>query len=322
METDRIQLGLMTGDKDRGSNTQGMKAIGSQKADRLASEATIQVLPRVFDYLDYRIYLQAFYSYKKAKTPSFSLAVFSDKAGLTTRNYLKRVIDGERPLSSDVIPKFCLGLGLNAQERVYFEALVNFNQTQDPESKKHYFSALKQASLSVPGSAVEIAHDQFEVYGSWYILPIRELVLLKDFQEDASYISKKLKSKISKKEAAHAMDILQKLGLLVRDEKTKKLRQSTPVLRYDADVINMVVRDFHRQTLDRTKEAIAEDEFNSWDLQSLSLAIPKTEIKKIHEAMKTFVHELNVKFSQSIGAEKNTAETVILLNTQVIEVTK
>ena len=149
-------------------------------------------IPSLFKYLDYRAYLRDFYQYKKTKLSTYSLAVFSEKSGLVARNTLKRVMDGERSLNTEMIPKFCLGLGLSAKEKIYFEALVHFNQTQDPESKKHYFSALKQASVHVPGSAVEIVRDQFEVYSSWYILPIRELVLLKDFKEDANYISKKL----------------------------------------------------------------------------------------------------------------------------------
>src|ERR1035438_176071 len=126
--------------------------------------ATQKKLPRVFDYLDYREFLKDFYQHKKSLNPNFSLAVFSQKAGLATRNYLKRVIDGERPLSSESIPKFCLGLGLGVKEKVYFEALVNFNQTKDDDSKKHYFSSLTQAAENVKGSAVEVVRDQFEVY--------------------------------------------------------------------------------------------------------------------------------------------------------------
>lgn len=283
-----------------------------------------KINPSVFSYLDYREYLKDFYSHKKTTTPSFSLGTFSQKAGLQARNYLKRVMDGERPLSPDLIPKFCLGLGLAAKEKIYFEALVNFNQSRDSEAKRHYFSALQQAAQNIKGSAVEIAQDQFDVFSYWFILPIRELVLLKDFEENPHYIVKKMKNKISRKEAQMALDLLLRLGLLVRDEKTQRLKQADPVLRYDANVVNMVVREFHKQTLDRTKDAITEDEFESWDLRSLSLAVPLSEIKNVHKLLGEFIHELNMKFSPASDGQKPSlgAETVIQLNAQVIQLTK
>ena len=294
----------------------------NEKQKTNASVKTTEKSPRVFDYLDYREFLKDFYQHKKSLNPTFSLAVFSQKAGLVTRNYLKRVIDGERPLTSESIPKFCLGLGLGVKEKVYFEALVNFNQTKDNDSKKHYFSALTQATENVRGSAVEVVRDQFEVYKNWYILPVRELVLLKDFEEDPHYIVKKMKNKISKKEAVDAIDVLLRVGLLVRDPETKNLRQANPIIVYDKGVVDMTIRDFHMQTLDRTKEAIHQDEFQSWDLRSLSIAISGSELKDIHKAIKSFIHELNLKYSKPIDEVNKTADTVILLNSQVIQLTR
>jgi len=312
------------------SNANAPKVRDEGATKKADAQVGSVVIPSVFSYLDYRAYLKDFYNHKKSINPNFSLTVFSEKAGLATRNYLKRVMDGERPLNSELIPKFCLGLGLGPKEKVYFEALVNFNQTKDVESKKHYFNALTQATEHVKGSVVEVARDQFEVYGHWHILPIRELVLLKDFEENPNYIVRKMKNKISKKQAQEAIDVLLRIGLLVRDPKTQKLKQANPVIVYDKGVVNMVVREFHKQTLDRTKEAIAEDDFESWDLRSLALAVPQEELKNISGALKDFIHELNMKHSLPAGEnnkednnkDDKKADAVILLNAQLITITK
>jgi uncharacterized protein (TIGR02147 family) len=283
-------------------------------------------VPSVFDYLDFKLFLTDFYKQKKATSTTFSLAVFANRAGLQTRNYLKRVMDGERPLSVDKIPKFCKGLGLEAREKIYFEALVHFNQARDDEAKRHYFGALRQASLGIPSSAIDLVEAQFEVFSHWYIVPIREMVLLKDFREDPGYIATKLKDKISKKEAQNGLDVLIKLGLLVRDESTGKLKQANPVMRYSADVINMVVREFHHQTLDRTKAAINEDKFESWNVRSLSIPIPRSEMSNVHKAVNDFISELNMKLTAAFGEpDAKTGpqcETVLQVNMQVIELTK
>ena len=284
--------------------------------------------PNVFAYTDYRKFLKDFYDFKKNATSAFSLAVFATKAGLKTRNYLKRVVDGERPLSPDLIPKFCNGLGLKPKERTYFEALVHFNQAKDQDTKKHYFEVLKDSSTNEPVRAIEILENQFEIFSQWFILPVRELVLLKEFHDDPQWIARKMKNRISKKEAQHALNVLTKVGLLIRDEKTQKLKQASPIIRYSQDVVNMVVREYHKQTLDQTKISIDQDDFDSWDLRSLSIAIPKTELKSIHEELKEFIKKLNERLTAMVVAASGqedtsgSADTVVQLNAQIVELTK
>ncbi|OFZ16851.1 MAG: hypothetical protein A2Z20_12925 [Bdellovibrionales bacterium RBG_16_40_8] len=280
-------------------------------------------MPNVFAYTDYRQYLKDFYEFKKGSLSTYSFATFATKAGLKTRNYLKRVVDGERPLTADLIPKFCNGLGLKPKERTYFEALVHFNQAKDQDIKKHYFEVLKDSSASEPGRAIEILEHQYEIFSQWFILPVRELVALKEFHEDPQWIVRKMKNRISKKDAQHALNVLMKVGLLIRDEKTEKLKQASPIVRYSQDVVNMVVRDYHKQTLDQTKVSIDQDDFASWDMRSLNIAIPKSELKSIHEDLKEFIKKLNERLTaKTSAAGALPSDTVIQLNAQIVELTK
>jgi uncharacterized protein (TIGR02147 family) len=291
--------------------------------DKSTTEKPKAIIPNVFAYVDYRLYLKDFYEFKKSVLPSYSLATFALKAGLKTRNYLKRVIDGERPLSPDLIPKFCNGLDLKPKERTYFEALVHFNQAKDQDIKKHYFEVLKDSSINEAGRAIEILENQFEVFSQWFILPVRELVQLKEFHEDAQWIVRKMKNRISRKDAQHSLNTLIKLGLLVRDEKSHKLKQATPIIRYSQDVVNMVVRDYHKQTLDQTKISIDQDEFESWDLRSLNIAIPKSELKNVQDELKDFFKNINERLTAKIAKGGSPpSDTVIQLNAQLVELTK
>jgi uncharacterized protein (TIGR02147 family) len=281
--------------------------------------------PKVFSYSDYRQFLKDYYQYKKSTSNAFSIAGFANKAGLTTKNYLKRVMDGERPLNAELIPKFCNGLGLKDKERAFFEALVNFNQAKDQDIKRHYFSILKATSVDEANGAIELMENQFEVFANWYILPIRELVLLKEFQEDPQWIVRIMKSRVSKAEATHALIILKKLGLLVRDDKTGKLKQAESLLRYSKDVINMAVRDYHIQTLENTKQTMNQDDFESWNVRSLNIAVPKSEIKNVQSALNDFISQLNKTMTAKVDAEIKAgggADAVIQLNAQVMVVTK
>lgn len=282
--------------------------------------------PNIFQYLDFKKYLREFYLYKKQSLRSYSYAAFANRAKLRTPNYLKRVIDGERPLSSENIAKFCVGLNLNPKESIYFEALVNFNQSVDQSVRKHYFSVLRQSAKGEDGSAVELVADQFEVFLHWFILPVRELVLLNDFVESPEYIVKKLKNKITKKQAASAIELLLKVDLLQRNEQGR-LVQSSPVIRYSQDVVNLAVREFHHQMLDRSKQSMQEDEFDSWNVRALSIAVTKEKISKIHQELNDFINQINIKYSDSEDKnneanEASDKEVVLQINSQVVQLTQ
>jgi len=291
-----------------------------------ARSATANVKPSskefsVFSYVNYREYLKDFYQLKKEQSPIFSYANFALKAKINTPNYLKRVIDGDRSLNAESIPKFCYGLGLTSKESIYFEALVNFNQTKDEDIRKHYWGIMRKVSEDVPGSVLEVLGKQFEVFAHWYILPVRELVLLKNFHESPVHIVKLMKSKITKKEAEFAIDTLLKLEMLKRDE-SGKLYQAQPIVRYSQEVINLTIRDFHKQMLTRAQEALTEDEFGTWNVRALSLAVKKENFQEIYQKISDFIFQLNKDYSVNDSNSRHEKDLVVQVNCQMVQLSE
>ena len=60
----------------------------------------------IFQFLDYRTYLRAFYDAEKAASSSFSFRAFSMRAGVASPNHLKRIMDGERSLKGDLVERY------------------------------------------------------------------------------------------------------------------------------------------------------------------------------------------------------------------------
>src|SRR3990167_6305238 len=87
--------------------------------------------------------------------------------------------------------------------------------------------------------------DLFVYYSRWYYAAIRELVLLPDFKEDAEWIAHKLSPSITAKEAAIALELLQKLGFLARG-KDGKLAQSEKNITTAREVLSLAVSNFQR----------------------------------------------------------------------------
>src|SRR6201986_1824211 len=82
----------------------------------------------VYDFLDHRAYLAAYYAAAKRTRPSFSFRLFSKLAGLRSPNFLKLLIDGERNLGADSVGRFAEALGLTGADAEFFADLVAFGQ--------------------------------------------------------------------------------------------------------------------------------------------------------------------------------------------------
>ena len=89
----------------------------------------------IYEFIDYRKFLAAFYEHKKANSSYFSYRYFSQKIGINSPSFLKHVIDGKRNLTTQMIERFCTALDLSAREARYFRNLVLFNQAKTSGEK-------------------------------------------------------------------------------------------------------------------------------------------------------------------------------------------
>ena len=92
-------------------------------------------VPEVFEFLDFRKYLLAFYEYRKAENPQFSYRTFARMVGMNSLNYLKMIISGNRNLSRTYARSLTRVCNLNADESRYFLSLVEWNQSKTEEDR-------------------------------------------------------------------------------------------------------------------------------------------------------------------------------------------
>jgi uncharacterized protein (TIGR02147 family) len=95
------------------------------------------VMKDIFSYRDYRQALREYYKHEKLATGA-TYARFAKKAGLSSPNYLKLVMEGKRRLTTANIQAFAKAMDFNGIEIDYFEALVLENQAETPLEKRYY----------------------------------------------------------------------------------------------------------------------------------------------------------------------------------------
>ena len=186
----------------------------------------------LFEYLNYRSYLNDYYLEKSAKG-KLSLRSFARRAELGSPSYLKSVIDGKRNLTEKTIPKFSKALGHKKDEADFFRNLVLMNQSSNHEEKNRYYQNLARSKRYIEVKHLE--HNQFELLSKWHYAAIREMVLIPDFVEDPEQIGRSLRPHVSADEVSQTIELLLEIGLLVRDE-SGTLKQSEPTLTTGSEV--------------------------------------------------------------------------------------
>ena len=175
---------------------------------------------KVFEYLDYREFLKDYYNQKKEANSAFSLRVFSDRIGFKAKDFISRVMNGEKNLSNQSIPKVASGLRLGKHETEFFIGLVKFNQAATTDERNSAFEEM-QAALKVARFAEKqhiLGHAQYMVYSHWRHLTIRSLIGMFGFDGDYEALAKQVHPHITADEAKKSVKLLEECGLIKKDE--------------------------------------------------------------------------------------------------------
>jgi uncharacterized protein (TIGR02147 family) len=276
---------------------------------RLSPQKPSEVAPSVFDFLDYRAFLRAYYETHKRTRAGFSFRTFSKRAGLRSPNFFKLVMDGDRNLGIETVPKFADALGLAGAERAFFSDLVAFEQAADSVEKNRAFERI--ASSRRFRTAKRIDGLLLTYLSHWYHPAIRELAARKDFSDDPKWIAKRLRPTISPAQAAQSLELLQSLGLLVRDPGTGRLVRGEPTLTTEHEVTALGAANFHRQMLQRASESIDDIPAKLRDLAALTVCVSSATAAQVKER----IHQFREALTELCDAEPDGA-TVYQLNIQ------
>src|SRR4051794_37655805 len=109
-----------------------------------------QMLKSVFEFKDFRVYLQHFYEFQKLTRPGYSYREFAVSAGLKSPNYLKLITGGKKRLTVTNIHQVARALKLNGSEHDYFETLVLWNQSKNKNEELFYKNRLSTLKIKKP----------------------------------------------------------------------------------------------------------------------------------------------------------------------------
>jgi len=263
----------------------------------------------VYRYLDYRAFLRDAYRDRKQHQRGFSYRWFSRRAGLSSPNFLKLVIDGKRNLTVASARRFAAAFDLNVTETAFFCDLVAFNQARSPAEKNEYYERIRASRRHRAVRALD--HHEFDYFSRWYYPAVRELVACKGFRDDPAWIARRLVPPITPAQARHALELLTKLGLLRRDA-DGTLRQGEMLVSTGPEVRSLAVGNFHRQMMERAAASIELVAREERDISGLTVALSDEACHRFKQR----IVELRAELLQLSAAETE-ATRVVQLNFQL-----
>ena len=272
-------------------------------------------LPVIFEYIDFKKYLEDYYSTRKSVDSAFSHSYICHRLGqANSKSYFNNVIKGRAPITPAFVDRFIGFLELKPDEAKYFRALVNYNQTMSPNEKEFFFDQLVRLN-STPHKVVD--KSAYEYYKEWYHTAIRALLDIMDFKDDYKALASRLYPSISKKQARDSIDLLKRTGMITRN--SRGFWKPTDKVIVSGDFIkDALVKQFQMKCLEHGKSVLASESDHRQRTITLTLSLSDEAIGRITQRMEQFKSEIR----SIVHKDEKPASRVFHLNLNLFPMSK
>ncbi|MCF0216453.1 MAG: TIGR02147 family protein [Fibrobacteraceae bacterium] len=267
----------------------------------------------VMEYQNFRVYIREFYTEGHQRS-GFTWRDFAKAAGYSSPVFLKLVCDGKANLSEVGVERTASAMGLVGVDLSYFRALVAFNQEKNTAQKKAHFKVMREIAKENASSLV--GEDQYDYYESWVNPVVRELAP-KIKGATASKIAEQVEFGTSTAEVKKALALLQKVGLLSKDDNGNFVQSSKAITTGSLDVASLSVREMHRQMGELAVRSLDEVDVAKRDISGLTIGISEDGFFKISKEIEDFRRRVS-----SIVMNDRGDERVYRMNIQLFPLTK
>lgn len=270
-------------------------------------DAVVPSSPRIFDYLDFRQFLQERCEARKRENPAFSLRYFAAKAGMDPGTF-SRVLKGTRKIDSRCVGRLGQALGMVGDEKEYFENLALFSLAKSQTEKNHFYEKM----LKLMGGKVQtLEESQYEYYRNWYYVALRELLNVSDFGGDPKELARRLRPAIRPDQAKRALEALLRTGLVEKDG-DGRLVLTERMISSGEGISAMLVDNFHMAMGELALRSIQEMDRDDRSFSALTLSLSVEGMESVQAALTRFRRQV-----LEIARRDTQADGVYQMNFQV-----
>lgn len=241
----------------------------------------VQVItqPVIYEYFDYREYLNDIFNFRKSENPAYSHRKFLADAKIPGSTYLLRVLRNERKLSPRYIANFSGALDHTPDEAAYFRLLVQFSHEKKVDQKELLLKDLLKRRSEKTVHTLE--DGKLRYFEKWYYPVIRDLVGLIDFGSDYQALGRMLIPPVKAQQVEKAVAFLCENGFIRRREHGSGFEPAEPVLSTPPTVNSTILSGFHRKNLELDIEAFENCALSDRSISSVTMSVSEETFDKM-----------------------------------------
>lgn len=267
-------------------------------------------LKSIFQFDNYREYLEHFYEFKKSGLTGYSYREFATAAGLGSANYLKLVISGKKNLTISNIHQFANALNLSGSAYEYFEVLVLKNQAKGKLENSYYHKKLIQLKQNKP--LTKATGSMREITSEWYypaILVSLDGMAAENFDSFRISLSRRLS--IPESKIRDIVDQFIKLKVVQIIDGLYRL-EARHIHAYDSKSRDIAHKKFLESQLTISQNFLKTKYDQGAKFHSHTIKINKESFGLVNDKFKEFLSEITALSDTMVG------DDIIQINTQIL----
>jgi len=248
------------------------------------------MLPNIFDYIDYRLFILDTAAALNKTDPSFSFSDLAHAAGSDSPDFLRLIRDRLFHLSESAFVNLCEYLNLEQRQREYFSIILAFDQAETNVAKDEFLKTIlesKQYSM-----VKQLKEEQYKFFSRWYMPVVRELIISQHYHDDPAWIAANVVPSLTLEQVEDAIHTLVDLDLIYRDETNGKWKQTDTVICTSPEVQLSAIKKYHSDVINLGRESIKRFNSNERDIRAITLSLSEKGYNKIKRRLESFWKEM------------------------------
>jgi uncharacterized protein (TIGR02147 family) len=272
--------------------------------------------PRLIQYDNYRGYLRDWYQHFKSLNTKVSFRFLSQRTGLKSPNYWKLIMEGERKLSNEMIPRFAKTLKLEELESHYFHHLVLMNQAEG--IKERALHAQHLADLKKRLSPLSITVPDTNFFSRWYLPLLREAAVVAQSRNSPEDIQALLRLSLSLTQIKEGLSLLIDGGFL-HVESNGCYAESTKLFSTGDRVTSALATQYLSRMIEESLPALETLPADAREFGAQTLSLNGAQFEELKKLARNFRKDA-LRLAEQ-GAGKSADERVVQINLQIFPLT-
>lgn len=245
-------------------------------------------LEHLFDYDDFRKFMQDYFEEQKKMRSVFSHRFFAAKAGFSSSSYCLNVIRGRFNLTPKSIEKISKAMDFEPLQKEYFEALVQYNQAQQVDERDQAWEQILQIRRQIEFTHVTTREQAY--FSKWYYPVVRELAVESDWNGDFRVLARSLTPQITTEEAREAVKNLLEWGLLKKDgERYERVSQMLDAAEIPPIALRKIRREYIQHAIGAVESMPKNERFAAFTTLAMSEKSYNYAVEVLEEARKKII---------------------------------